>query len=120
MCRLPTKRTSRRSCAITLPASRVCTRMTDAARLDQRQAIFQLAHESIHLLAPTGGQNAPVIEEGLATAFSHEMSPRYGGYNISTLPQYLMAERYLQQFLSIDPDGIGKIRNQQPCFAKIT
>ncbi len=94
--------------------------LTDTARLDQRQAIFQLAHETVHLLAPTGGAHASVFEEGLATLFSHEMSPLHGGYNISTHALYLLAEAQARQFLAIDPDGVRKIRSVQPSFQEFT
>ena len=91
--------------------------LTDAARLDERQAVFQLAHEVIHLLAPTGAKDAMLFEEGLATAFSHEMSPRYGGYSISVQPSYLAAEAAARQFLTLDQDGVRKIRAEEPSFS---
>jgi hypothetical protein len=52
--------------------------LTDSARKDPPQAIFQLAHEVVHLLAPIGKGGAIIFEEGLATLFAHEMAPRYG------------------------------------------
>ena len=48
----------------------VSVMLSDAARMDPRRAVFQLAHEVIHLLAPLGRRNGLVIEEGLATANS--------------------------------------------------
>jgi hypothetical protein len=39
---------------------------------DLPRACYQLAHECIHLLAPTGRQNANNLEEGLATLFSED------------------------------------------------
>lgn len=48
------------------------------------QAMYQLAHEVIHLLNPSGGSTASVLEEGVATWFSKTVSvgidPSYGGH----------------------------------------
>ena len=40
---------------------------------DLKQAVYQLAHECVHTLTTVIGKRAPVIEEGLATAFSEDM-----------------------------------------------
>ena len=49
--------------------------LTEAARFDPAEALFELAHETVHMLAPTSGRSeAPVFEEGLATLFAHEKS----------------------------------------------
>jgi hypothetical protein len=52
----------------------VSVMLSDAARMNPRQAVFQLAHEVIHLLAPLGRRGGLVIEEGLATANSRAES----------------------------------------------
>jgi Zn-dependent peptidase ImmA (M78 family) len=51
--------------------------LSDDARTNPHRALFQLAHEVIHVLAPTGGRCSLMIEEGLATFFSMEISARY-------------------------------------------
>src|SRR5437879_7010897 len=48
----------------------IVIQLTMECLTDQVRACYQLAHESVHLLAPTGGRNANVLEEGLATYFS--------------------------------------------------
>jgi hypothetical protein len=75
-----------------------------------------LAHEVVHLLAPLGRGGAIVFEEGLATAFAHEMSAVYGSFHRSQQVAYLQAETLLQTFLSIYPDGVRLIRMEQPSF----
>jgi len=52
--------------------------LTDSAREDPPQAVFQLAHEVVHILSPTGGANAPVVEEGLSALFQERANEIYG------------------------------------------
>jgi hypothetical protein len=44
--------------------------LTKRCATDEREALFELSHEAIHLLSPTSGLNATNFEEGLATYFS--------------------------------------------------
>ena len=49
----------------------IIVQLTQKASCDDKEALFQLSHEVIHLLSPTGGdQQASVFEEGLAAYFS--------------------------------------------------
>ena len=48
------------------------------ARCHWRFAVFQLAHETVHLLDPGLLGTATYLEEGVAVAFSHHVQPRYG------------------------------------------
>jgi hypothetical protein len=91
-----------------------------SARRDAARAIFQLAHETIHLLAPKGSRNAPVLEEGLATCFSHQMCREWGSTYHSADPAYLGAARIVQDFLDLYPDGVRTLREREPCFTKMT
>ncbi len=91
--------------------------LTDSAREDTPRAIFQLAHEAVHLLAPTGGRGAPVVEEGLATLFSHEVSAALGLGLVSSAPAYLNAAGLAARWLKDDPDGIRRTRLTEPGFA---
>ena len=55
------------------PARRqIIIRLGEKAFKSAPQAIYQLAHECIHLLAPVVGGDAPVLEEGLATMYSED------------------------------------------------
>ena len=44
--------------------------LSHGARSDWRISVYQLAHETVHLLNPTVGQSATVFEEGIAVEFS--------------------------------------------------
>ena len=81
-----------------------------------RQAVFQLAHEVIHLLAPLGRRGGLVIEEGLATANSRAESTNRQLYMTPQGEDYLRAESLLGEFLSLHPDGIRRLREIAPSF----
>lgn len=56
----------------------IAVQVTVGAADDESRALFQLAHEVVHLLAPTGQANASRFEEGLATLFAVEMLREIG------------------------------------------
>ena len=94
----------------------VSVMLSDAARMNPRQAVFQVAHEVIHLLAPLGRRAGLVIEEGLATANSHAESISRQLYLTPQGESYLRAESLLGEFLSLHPDGIRRLREIAPSF----
>lgn len=94
--------------------------LTDSAREDPAQAIFQLAHEVVHLLSPTGGSNAPVIEEGLSALFQERANELYGlNLRIVSRP-YIKATELTNLLLRGQPDIIRQLRNIEPAFHKWT
>lgn len=100
------------------PGSRefVAIQLTESARQNPNRALFQLAHEVIHLLAPNIGITANVLEEGLATLFSDEMSMRYGwGYQTDIL-SYREAKAAVQAIIAFEADAIRRLRAVQPNF----
>ncbi len=65
----------------------VAIRLTQNARFNINEALFQLAHETVHLLSPNNIGPALIIEEGIASLFADEMmaelnmaSPLSGNY----------------------------------------
>ena len=94
--------------------------LTESARKEPARAIFQLAHEVVHLLAPLSKKGAVVFEEGLATLFSHDMCRQYGITITSNGIAYLEAEALIRQFIAISPDGVRKIRLEKPSFNEFT
>ena len=88
---------------------------------DLPRACYQLGHECIHLLAPTGKQDANMLEEGLATLYGENYATEWfntprdcGGRN------YERAKRLTQKALSTNPTFIREIRQCKPCFCDIT
>lgn len=98
----------------------VAIQLTDAARADPNRALFQLAHEVIHLLAPLGTKQSLRIEEGLATYFSHVVSARYRLSLINKDPIYVEAERDVVELLNLSSDSIRRAREQEISFNNFT
>ncbi|MGT2469291.1 hypothetical protein [Paraburkholderia terrae] len=83
-------------------------------------AIYQLAHECVHLLSPSGGSDATVLEEGLATHFSEDYASRmYGKPFPPELPEYDRAARALRELLAIEPWAVERLRRVEPAFSKM-
>ncbi|OFC63602.1 hypothetical protein [Candidatus Erwinia dacicola] len=86
--------------------------------------VYQLAHECVHLLAPVVGGGAPVIEEGLATAFSEDILEEW--YSVSnkhawtTTQKYIDAAARVRELLALEPDAIPRLRTIQPAFNHMT
>ena len=91
---------------------------------DEVLAHYQLAHEVVHLLAPSGARGAPVIEEGLATMYSENyLSANYGITDYSkftNLDSYIEAARLVRELLAFDPEAIRKLRDIEPSFKKMS
>ena len=99
---------------------------TSAARR-MSQACFQMAHETVHLLAPTGGQNANNLEEGVACYFSlYYMELYYKEKNLNepkwyyTKNSYNRALKLVTRRLEEDIYCIRRLRERQPSFRDIS
>ena len=55
----------------------IIIRLSSPAAQNIVQACFQLAHETVHLLSPSGGQNSTNLEEGVACFFRSIIWRRY-------------------------------------------
>lgn len=88
---------------------------------DFNRAIYQLSHEVIHLLAPTGSSGANNLEEGLATWFSEDYCRRATGQTIKAgLSCYQRASDLVQQMIEENPTCIKSMRQEEPSFLNIT
>lgn len=87
-------------------------------------AIYQLAHECVHLLAPVVGGVAPVLEEGLATMFSEDKVKALYPLPHETIhtnsSKYIDAAFKVRQLLQLEPDAIRLLRAVEPDFYKMT
>lgn len=93
--------------------------LSDQAQTNDGLALFQAAHEVVHLLAPTGGSDATVLEEGVATMFQHDVCEGRGIAVSSELQTYREAEARVRQLLTHAPDAIRAIRQMEPSFARV-
>ena len=94
--------------------------LTDNAKSDPDRAIFQLAHEVVHTLAPNGGGATNVLEEGLATIFQHHVCNRYFIKYRNLVPAYMMAEAAAAKLIQAHPDAIKTLRTKEPYIHKFT
>jgi hypothetical protein len=84
------------------------------------RAVYQLAHECVHVLAPSGRSAAPVVEEGLATVFSEDYVLRHFGIHFGTeLERYARAAHDVRELVSTYPDAIKALRKVEPAFYKL-
>lgn len=71
----------------------IIIQLDEVAATNMSQACYQLAHETVHLLSPTGGNNANNFEEGVACYFAaYYMKNRLNEFNWRpTLQSYKQA-----------------------------
>ena len=69
-------------------------------------AVYEMAHETVHLLDPVPG-NTNNLEEGVAVAFSLWVQPIYGFHMETKMESYLYALK-LVRMLHNNPLGAGK------------
>lgn len=72
------------------------------AQYDLPMALYQLAHEAVHLLAPTGGSHSTVFEEGFATVFAWDYTMKVTGVDFRERSgkKYRLAGTIVEQFLA--------------------
>lgn len=98
----------------------VSIKLSTRAADNPRRALFQLAHEVIHLLSPGRPEVTPVIEEGVATFFSLEISARFGlDFRYGDRAYNYAAER-VSELLKIAPDAVKRLRHERLAFFDFT
>lgn len=89
-----------------------------------KRAVYQLAHECVHTLSPVIGIDAPVLEEGLATAFSEDMIEQWFGDTnkqaYTNDSRYRDAAANVRNLLQLEPEAIKRLREKQPAFNRMT
>ena len=86
------------------------------------QACYQMAHETVHLLSPTGGNHANNFEEGVACYFAaYYLKNRLNASNWEpTLQSYKQALALIVPRLDEDIYCVRRLRERQPSFSKIS
>jgi hypothetical protein len=100
----------------------VVVQITRDCLTDMARACYQLAHEAVHLLSPTGGRNANNFEEGLAVYFQEAyMRNEFGQTSWRpVIPSYERARALLAPHLDAVPDAIRRMRETEPTISRIT
>ncbi|ASD64245.1 hypothetical protein [Bdellovibrio bacteriovorus] len=91
------------------------------------QALYQLSHEVVHLLAPARHPPAIMLEEGLAVKFSIE-APNYMGRDyrrlaiedLKTNSNYCAAYNLVRELLILKPKAVMQLRSEEPNFFAMT
>lgn len=93
-----------------------------SASTNMSQACYQMAHETVHLLAPTGGQNANNFEEGVACYFAaYYMKHRLNEPTWRpALQSYKCALKQVAPLLDDDINCVRRLRKQEPSFLKMS
>ena len=98
----------------------IAIQLCSNALQDWGLACYQLAHESVHLLSPTGQKIAPVLEEGLATVFSEDyVWQNFQRAGLTNGSLYVEPAALVRKLLSIAPDAIPRLRAIQPSFTEM-
>ena len=99
----------------------IVIRLTPDTKTNERWGCYQLAHECIHLLSPSGGCTVNILEEGLATYFAHQyVEKEFNDPMPPTITSYERARQLVNKLLGFDADAVKKIRKSQPAISKIT
>lgn len=106
------------------PRGHITIRLGHKTFFDEKRAVYQLAHECVHLLAPVKYGEAKVIEEGLATAFSEDIIEMWFGEknkaDYTNDQRYRDAASHVRQLLQLEPDAIRHLRGVEPVFSSMT
>jgi len=99
----------------------IVVQLSPSAAVDMSQACYQLAHETVHLLAPSGCNKAINFEEGLACYFAgYYMRSQFGQPHWRpSLPSYIRALGLIAPRMVADVRCIRRLRSTQPSFSQI-
>jgi hypothetical protein len=98
----------------------VVIQLSESAMNDEVRALYQLAHECVHLLDPVVFAQASVFEEGVATLFSAEYVKRLNLTCLSGDAKYDAAAGLAQEALALSPNVIRELRSQGKRFSGFT
>ncbi|AUW07466.1 hypothetical protein [Vibrio campbellii] len=82
----------------------------DNAKSSWRLTVYQLAHETVHLLDQHGGEQTIFLEEGAAVRFSLDMMIKYG-FDTTGLPSTFSYQTALALFDGLGADSYQVMKN---------
>jgi hypothetical protein len=96
----------------------IIIQLSDRAAKNMSQACYEMAHETVHLLAPTGGSHATNLEEGVACYFAAYYMKRKRNEPTwrPNLPSYKCVLEAVMPLLDEDICCVRKLRERQPSF----
>ena len=100
--------------------------LSTSAGQDMLQACYQLAHETVHLLAPIVIEDTTYFEEGVACYFAaYYMNEAFKRPNCRPAPgsknyeKYICALELVKMLLDKDKHCVSKLRDVEPSFSKM-
>lgn len=99
----------------------VIVQLAPSAATDAAMACYQLAHETVHLLAPNGGGSATNLEEAVACYFAaYFMKSRFAQPAWHPdIPSYSRALSVISQRMDADVRCIKRLRSRHLSFSDI-
>ena len=96
----------------------IIIRLTESAATNMSRACYQMTHETVHLLAPTGDSHATNLEEGVACYFAAYYMKRKRNEPTwrPNLPSYKCVLEAVTPLLDEDICCVRKLRERQPSF----
>lgn len=103
----------------------VVIQVSQSTSINVKQAIFQIAHEVVHVISPNGLTTTNNLEEGLSTYFSKVVTDRDTSdvtyaMNSITPTKYFYPYELVTKLIIARPDAIKELRKIQPIIGKIT
>ncbi len=84
-------------------------------------ALWQLAHECVHLISPNLSVATTVLEEGLCVVFQEQYVATRLGISIATqMSSYREAATLVSELLAFDSGAILALRQEQPTISSIS
>lgn len=89
---------------------------------NENRAYYQLAHECVHLLSPTGMMKSNFLEEGLATYYSKYYMKEYMGEDFwhASDAKYQKASDLVEKLIAAKPGIIKELRETESNISNIT
>lgn len=99
----------------------VMVQLVGLALRDKNVARFQLAHEMVHCLSPSGKVSAKVFEEGAAAWYQQRLSTKeMNGIVMLGNPRYMAARKLYMKLCKKNKDAIKRLRQIQPKMWEIS
>lgn len=85
--------------------------ISENCKIEIHRAYYQLSHEAVHLLSPVSKNDVTVLEEGVATYFSHKFMTEHTEvvWDTSGDEKYDEAWHLVEQLINIEPQAIKSI-----------
>lgn len=98
----------------------VVIQLTESCLTNLQEACYQLAHECIHLLSPSGSNDSTNVEEGVACYFAaYYMRTEFAQQFWPTLPSYRRAFALVTPRLDADVHCMRRLRKEHSSFSQI-